>query len=385
MKKLLLAFTLLLFFAGQAWSGSFDSWGQRLPITIQSSKVVSTESNVPVLLTEDNFPSSTFDDALNGGGDLRFTSDIDGNTRLACEVVDFDTGSDEAEVWVKIPSLSSSSDTTIYCWYGKAGETQPAIDAAYGAEAVWSSDFKGVWHLDEAGDSTRVDSTQYDEDLTESAGDTIAEVAGKIGNCADFELNDTEYLYRADGSDVDISGADQELTICGWTNMESFTADGYWVSKYDNDSNERQYAINNTTDGDTSSYLISNNGTDYDFARASTDTSTGTWYFQCLTYDDSYIRGYVDGSVDSDVTWNPRPFSAGINDGSALFRLGSRGDNDRYFDGRIDEVWVLDTALSAGFIETVYNNQSSPSTFAIEGTPEAPTTYKNLYYYHQQQ
>jgi hypothetical protein len=43
-----------------------------------------------------------------------------------------------------------------------------------------------------------------------------------------------------------------------------------------------------------------------------------------------------------------------------------------YFVGTIDEVRIANTALSSSWINTEYNNQSSPSTFYSIGTESTP-------------
>jgi len=129
-------------------------WDCKCALVIQSSKVDADLLDFPVLLTKDTLPSEMFDHtsdnhALEGGGDIRFSSDEAGNTQLACEVVSFslDDADNEAEIWVKIPSVASETNTTFYIWYDKTGETQLAIDATYGAENVWDSAFKMVQHM----------------------------------------------------------------------------------------------------------------------------------------------------------------------------------------------------------------------------------------------
>ena len=64
-------------------------WGRRCAIVIQSSKVDANLADFPVLLTKDTLPSEMFDHdgsypALEGGGDIRFSSDEAGETQLAC-------------------------------------------------------------------------------------------------------------------------------------------------------------------------------------------------------------------------------------------------------------------------------------------------------------
>ena len=116
-------------------------WGRRCKLTIDHLEVSENQSNFPWLLHHDNLPSEMFDadglhPALNGGGDVRFSSDRYGYNRLSIEVKTFITDNNPdngvAEIWVKIPSVSTSIDTDIWVWYNKSGESQPARDAASG-------------------------------------------------------------------------------------------------------------------------------------------------------------------------------------------------------------------------------------------------------------
>tara|TARA_R110002096_G_scaffold416576_2_gene619334 strand:+ start:157158 stop:157517 length:360 start_codon:yes stop_codon:yes gene_type:complete len=101
-------------------------WGRKQKITIQSSQVSGIGSHVdfPLLVTLDHLNSEIVDtgsnSALNGGGDIRFSSDSAGTVQLACEIVSFVTNASEpnrkCEIWVKVSSVSTSVNTDIFKW-----------------------------------------------------------------------------------------------------------------------------------------------------------------------------------------------------------------------------------------------------------------------------
>lgn len=134
-----------------------DEWGRKCAITLSHANVDSDLSNFPVVLTEASLPSEMLDadgsyPAQLGGGDIRFSSDADGLTQLPCHVVTFipenTPANGKALIYVKVPTLAGASDTTIYVWYdGPADSVQRAASDPYGREAVWNSDFVGVWPL----------------------------------------------------------------------------------------------------------------------------------------------------------------------------------------------------------------------------------------------
>ena len=108
--------------------------------------VTGTHANMPLLLTEACLPSEMFDadgtfPAQSGGGDIRFSSDQAGTTALPCEIVLFTTDNNPAlgtaRIWVKVPSVATG--TTFYVWYNTvATDSQPAVGASNGRNAVWS-------------------------------------------------------------------------------------------------------------------------------------------------------------------------------------------------------------------------------------------------------
>jgi hypothetical protein len=102
------------------------------------------------------------------GGDIRVTL-ADGTTRVGLELKNFNVGSEVGQVYFLVSSVSSSVDTNFYLYWGNAGLSQPAEDAAYGKESAWPSKCKTVHHFDQdpSGSSPQAeDSTSNDKDGT---------------------------------------------------------------------------------------------------------------------------------------------------------------------------------------------------------------------------
>ena len=122
------------------------NWRIRCKVTIQASEVPYSQGNFPCLLIENNLPSMIFhatSGAQSDGGDIRFSSDQSGGTQLSLEIVTFTKGTPDCEMYVKIPSMSSSVDTDIWVWWDTVDtESQPASAGAYGAYDVWSDDYE---------------------------------------------------------------------------------------------------------------------------------------------------------------------------------------------------------------------------------------------------
>ena len=162
------------------WTVDSLEYGTRKKLTIDHTKVGATLTNFPVLvkLTDARFDWSH---SNSDGFDVRFTAS-DGSTLLKYERERHD-GADYAEYWVKIPSVSSSTDTDFYIYYR-------TTDTADGADPtnVWDADFKAVYHLkDDPNTSTCQDSTTNNKDITKKGANEPIEATGKIAKGQQFD------------------------------------------------------------------------------------------------------------------------------------------------------------------------------------------------------
>jgi len=204
--------------------------------------------------------------------------------------------------------------------------------------------------------TTENDLSANNEDLTVSAGDTIEQNADKkFGTYSrDFELNDANYLTHADGGSTEINGANQAISICAWYKPESSTSTQYLVAKYNVGTSNRQYAIGAATL--VPRMLIDDDGAGATIALGATTMSTATWYHICGVYNDTDMRVYLNGTLDSNGANNPKTYSAGIFNGTATFNIGSASDPNNYSDGLVDDVCIFNRELSSAEVSDIYIN-----------------------------
>ena len=338
-----------------------EGWGRKCILAIQADKIDANQINFPVLLTEDTLPSEMFDadgdyPALNGGGDIRFSSDNAGSTQLSCEVVTFITDNNPAngvaEIWVKVPSISSSSNTTIYVWYNKSGESQPAIDATYGAESVWDSNFVMVQHLNEdpSGSSPQmIDSTSNDKDGI-SNGTMLTEdlVAAQIGKGLDLDGND-DYI------NIPQIVLDSNFSVSFWAKPNIGTI--YQIITDDSDETYSKGGISIYS----SRWRLRETSADGSSTVDTSSFSTSLWQFVTFTQSGTTASAYYNGSLENSASLSP------IDQIDQLF-LGSDVGEIGY-NGKIDDIKVSNSVRSASWIKAEYNNQNNPATFVIEGIP----------------
>jgi len=179
MCMLLLASLLVMNIASvSAVDSWYDSdWTYRKSITIPNSNVDADLVDFPLLV--DILDSDLVTKAQSDGDDIVFTDSS--ATKLSHEIELWDNSTGKLIAWVKVPSLSSSVDTTIYMYYGN-----DAVGSQENQSSVWSSNYAMVLHLDETS-GTHVDSTLKGNDGTvaggvnQSATGTIDGAVGLLG------------------------------------------------------------------------------------------------------------------------------------------------------------------------------------------------------------
>ncbi|MBN1658351.1 MAG: DUF2341 domain-containing protein, partial [Anaerolineae bacterium] len=123
-------------------------WSYQRLITIDHTQVAGDLDDFPVLirLSGDWLRYQASGDPghirQEDGGDIRFTSA--GHVQLDHEIELYDGTSGTLVAWVRIPSLSSTSDTEIYMLYGNSD-----CEDQWNPEAVWDEHFVMVHHLEE--------------------------------------------------------------------------------------------------------------------------------------------------------------------------------------------------------------------------------------------
>jgi len=338
------------------------SWTNRVKLTIDNTKVSADLTDYVGYIDLAQMPAGFWTTVQNGGGDIRITK-TDGETELAREIVTCDTTAETGEVHFKLTgTLSSSADTDIYVYFGNSGASDYAVDATYGRNNVWDSNYRAVYHFSETSGS-RYDSTVNGQTLSDV--NTVTSGAGKLGTGGDFESTNSEYLTKTGSIMASVPTA---ITASAWITRESVATGGpantisnegtnkgfWWLRTEDNPSDKVGFSIQNTS---TTTFT----------AKSTTNIGTGSPYYVVGSWDSSNIKIYVNGSLEHTVaTTGTIRTTVALN-----YICGAFTSPGNYFDGIIDENRVSNSALSASWITTEYNNQSAPATFYTVGSVES--------------
>jgi hypothetical protein len=331
------------------------SWSYRVAVTVQATKVPSNQTNFPVWVDLADLPAGFFTNVKSGGEDIRVTLS-DGETEVARQVVGITVGSSIGEIHFNSTSVSSSADTTYYIYYGNAAASEPAADATYGSENVWDGNFEAVYHLQEAGNSDPdgyKDSTSNDNHGTGDV-DYPDQVDGLLGKCAD---------WNAVANWIDITGisvaSGTDKTFSFWINPDSLSTSDFLI---DTQTGRLVCALRDVGAVDTISFY------DGSWNETNQAASTGSWQYVSFTFTGTTAKIYLDGSqIGGDISYSQKAIGGNVVLGHAAL-LSS--DINTY-DGQLDEVRISDTARSADWATTEYNNGTTSTFYTVGDQQEA--------------
>ena len=218
-------------------------------ITIDHTKVNGSVdfTNFPVLISI--IDSDLDDKAQFDGDDIAFAN----NTAWLdheIELYDPSYTFNEAQLitWIRIPLLSTSSDTSIFMFYGNN-----TMDSQENSTGVWSAKYDGIWHLKEdpsiGGTNNIKDSTSNHNDGTSYLMGSFDQVLGQIDGSLDFDASN-DY--------IDIGNVNAEIkTIEFWVNPDTLSSFSESETDYRNPTatGETYDSWNNPTNAYTSNNI----------------------------------------------------------------------------------------------------------------------------------
>lgn len=357
-------------------------------ITIDHTKVPSTQTNfpVPVCLGSGagaNCSSNAKELATSAHGgrllnvngyDFIFTSDNAGTAPIAYERAYQDLTTGDAEMWVLISSLSSSADTKIYLFYRNSLITTDQSNA----NAVWDGNFLAVYHFPRSSGSyptadilpnSLPDSTSGNRYMGVATGEAVSGTAGILGGGATLPTN-SSFTLTSDVMNTNYTGLpantqERMLEIWAFPSLSSVAQEAFCEGV---NGNNNRYAI----------FFTSSNGWAIEGVNTSATFGGGTtaaWHQIVIGLPSGQTTfggsiAYVDGSVQT-VSSNTNGVATSLSDTfGRSFRIGNlcglaAGYN---FLGSLDEARISNIVRSADWVATEYNSISSPNTFYSLGT-----------------
>ena len=333
------------------WYSVGGTWTDRKQIVIQGSEITGgPHTNFPVMVRLIN-DADLVSKALSNGDDILFTNN-DATVKLDHEIEFYADGTLIA--WVEVPSITSGTDIAICMYYGNSS-SGPQENVV----GTWNSNYQAVYHLH----NDFLDSTSNDRDGTNEGSNNATGIAAGAQNFVPHE-------------EIELgtwSVSDTKLTIQAWVNMDDLnqddprflskaaggggTNDHVWMlgAGGSGEDNLRIRLKTGTSDSSGTTTLVAGGGN---------EMVAGTWSWVALWYDGSNLRIYKDGqnvastSKTGDLRENAWKIVLGNHPDSGNSLWGS-------MDGKLDEVRVSNVDLTAGWMETEYDNINDYANFIV--------------------
>jgi len=325
-----------------------SGWRNRVKVTIDSNDIDSELTDFPLLVylssssgENNDDVTEVFDEVGSDYNAAAFTGS-DGTSRLYFEVEYWNAASEEAWMWVKVPSISNTTDTDIYIYYDSIND-----GSAYNSPTnVWDSNFKMVQHLEETS-GTHYDSTSNNNDGTQGGGVT-QDATGKIDGADEFDgTND----YVDCGN---IGTLNSPFTVEAWmyfSNLNQPNGDYDYVLIIGTPLNSISISRNaaDAATGANKYYSWTENG------QLMGPVLSGQQYLHVVAMWDSsspYHRLYINGASQT----VDQPTGAINTNGEVDLGLYKPGPT-HYINGIIDEVRISNVVRSASWIKATYESE----------------------------
>jgi RHS repeat-associated protein len=317
--------------------------------------------------------------ASSKGYDILFSTDPNGTTRLDYEIEKYNPATGQVVAWIRIPTLSHTTDTVLYVFYGNSN----VISTLQNPGGVWNPSYTGVYHFasGQLQDSTRNANNGTPTSISGQAA-LVDQGIGFTGNSSYFQLPTADFPNYPTGVYDNIDNPDYTPPV---TYSSSF---GVWfktpvpgglLGQVPSISTYCIFFIICGTyptmpgDYDPASWnamlYVDDNGKLVGSGLTSTNSyDDNNWHYAVVTHAlDGTLTLYADGQVVGSASNQfPTGYSPGYSYfvGTSYTFLGNDGNWDwLYLNGSIDEVKITNAPLSAAWVQSEFNNQGSPSTF----------------------
>ncbi|MCP8314889.1 MAG: DUF2341 domain-containing protein [archaeon] len=328
-----------------------SGWDKRVKITVDHNDVTNDLSNFPVLIYLSSSSGRNNDDVSFVFNELQSDANrkkiavttSDKTTQCYVEIEKWDTANGKAWLWVKVPSIISTTDTELYFYYDKdhADNTDYVGDIGdVPAQNVWA-DWKTVCHMAQSTDSGEIDSVTGSMGYAKTG--TVTSVDGKIGKARRSTNGDSNYLVKSAAGFPDF----RPITVMAWLKFGSWlTAYARPFSREPSGSSGLDWECGPSTNYRLRWWV----GNSFD---SQTALTLDTWYFVVTTYVNptTTARIYINGAEDKTGTMPDSDCSNPLY----LFRSGK--GTSRGMDGYIDEFRMYNGELSAAWIKASFESE----------------------------
>lgn len=342
-----------------------EDWEYRKEIVINHNLIDGTLQYFPVLIH--NTSSDFIAHAQADGDDFVFTSD-DNSEKYNHEIDFYNDSSGELVCWVNIPGVSSTVDTFFYLYYGN-----PNCENQENPEMVWDPYYSVVHHMDDATPDIIFDSTSNSNTgYKYMANDPMESENGIVGKC---QKNNTDNNYITMDHDSSLNIGTGDATIEIWLRTTSYASEALFFSDDSDDYNKVHFTKNHFVNNVADIFVRGNTWSKTSSIKGSTVLNDDEWHYIVATIDNSeagYIddlRLFVDGEEEN-PTEEHHDWDGSTLSNNQVKWIGMRKNDNKSFEGYLDEFRLALYELSDAWIKASYQNVIDILNFLDIGTEE---------------
>ncbi|MFH1022275.1 MAG: LamG-like jellyroll fold domain-containing protein [Planctomycetota bacterium] len=222
----------------------------------------------------------------------------------------------------------------------------------------------GYWRLDEGSGTSALDASGYGQTGSYSVSaptqsGTVPTLKFYDPKSLQFAAGSTQYVTVADTDRLDVNDT-EDLTIAGWFNLSSYTADHTIVAKRDGQADtDKGYIVYIDGDVDDKLYFEISDGTaahEFNMKTATAFTAAGWHHFMVVWDQDTAAncKIYIDGVAVAVTQGGCAIATVGDTSNTKTFRIGAESDSGSPFDGYLDDIRVYKRTLTASDASTLF-------------------------------
>ena len=328
------------------------SYSNRQQVIVSSIFIDDDLTDFPLMVIPNATATST---AQTDGDDFFFVEEAN-CTKLDYQIddedTDFHTGT--PAIHVKVPTMSSSTETVLLMYYGNSGAASQE-----NATSTWNDAYKAVWHLEETPNASTTDSTQNSNDGNPENMTSDDQVIGQIDGSLDFDGSDD----KVNIGDIDAIDGISKLTMSAWVQTRTRTDyDGILNKNNDSEDNRTGLAVGGVSVGENNDaqVLIANGSNTAGFTTGNILVD-GVWNHWVAVFDgtqsgnDARLRFWFNGFEQTLSYLGTIPSTTSSGTGQVVLGFEQAS---RFLDGQLDEVRISNIVLSTDWIKFEYYNQS---------------------------
>jgi len=202
-----------------------------------------------------------------------------------------------------------------------------------------------------------------------------------FGKAVEFD-GDDDYVKIPYSSTLDIT---TPFTVGAWVKCKESTGLNYqWIYTNFDDDAVGYSGISLSLEGDTAvdlkATLVIYNGGNAWRPRGTTNLVDDQWHHAVGVWDESFMKVYVDGKLENSLAQDTPPLEAQTEQWECIGGVGDyvdAGTEEYPLNGTIDEVVILNVALSEGDIQTIMNKGIS-GVLAVFPRGKLTTTWSEI-------